>query len=73
MNQQSIHIPVLLNETIEAFQVQVGRKYIDCTVGEGGHAAAILEKGAHLLGIDIDPQAIEVARKDFNSMAKMLS
>ena len=63
MNQQSIHIPVLLNETIEAFQVQVGRKYIDCTVGEGGHAAAILEKGAHLLGIDIDPQAIEVARK----------
>lgn len=63
MNQQSIHIPVLLNETIEAFQVQVGRKYIDCTVGEGGHAAAILEKGAHLLGIDIDPQAIDVARK----------
>jgi len=63
MNQQSVHIPVLLNETIEAFQVQVGRKYIDCTVGEGGHAAAILEKGAHLLGIDIDPQAIEVARK----------
>ncbi|MGB2800451.1 MAG: 16S rRNA (cytosine(1402)-N(4))-methyltransferase RsmH [Dehalococcoidia bacterium] len=63
MNQQAIHIPVLLNETIEAFQVQVGRKYIDCTVGEGGHAAAILEKGAHLLGIDIDPQAIDVARK----------
>ncbi len=62
MNQQSIHIPVLLNETIEAFQVQPGRKYIDCTVGEGGHAAAILEKGAQLLGIDIDPQAIEVAR-----------
>lgn len=63
MNQQPIHIPVLLNETIEALQVQPGRKYIDCTVGEGGHAAAILEKGAHLLGIDIDPQAIEIARK----------
>ncbi len=42
MNQQSIHIPVLLNETIEALQVQPGRKYIDFTVGEGGHAAAIL-------------------------------
>lgn len=63
MNQQPIHIPVLLNETIEALQVQPGRKYIDCTVGEGGHAAAILEKGAQLLGIDIDPQAIEIARK----------
>ncbi len=63
MNQQSIHIPVLLNETIEALQVQPGRKYIDCTVGEGGHATAILEKGAQLLGIDIDPQAIEIAVK----------
>ncbi len=62
MNQQFVHIPVLVNETIEALQVQPGRKYIDCTVGEGGHAAAILEKGAQLLGIDIDPQAIEIAR-----------
>ena len=63
MNQMMpTHIPVLLNEAIDALQVEPGGRYIDCTVGEGGHAAAILEKGGQLLGIDIDPQSIEVAR-----------
>ena len=55
------HIPVLLNEAIEALQVERGRRYVDCTVGGGGHAAAILEKGGQLLGIDVDAEAIEVA------------
>lgn len=59
------HIPVLLNEAIEALAVRPGGRYIDCTVGGGGHAAAILEHsspGGQLLGIDADPEAIEVAR-----------
>lgn len=55
------HIPVLLDEAIEALQVEPGGRYIDCTVGAGGHAAAILEQGGQILGIDIDPQAIAVA------------
>lgn len=63
MNSEPTHIPVLLREAIEALQVQPGRRYVDCTVGEGGHAAAILERGGRLLGIDIDPQAIAVARE----------
>lgn len=57
-----IHIPVLLNEAIEALQVKPGGWYVDCTVGAGGHAAAMLEQGGQVLGIDIDPQAIELAR-----------
>ena len=59
------HIPVLLEETIEALAVQPGGRYIDCTLGAGGHAAAILERsspGGQLLGIDADPEAITVAR-----------
>ncbi len=59
------HIPVLLGETVRALAVQFGGRYIDCTVGSGGHAAAILERsspGGQLLGIDADPKAIEVAR-----------
>ena len=58
------HVPVLLNETIEALAVQPGGRYIDCTIGAGGHAAAILEQsspGGQLLGIDADPEAIRVA------------
>ena len=59
------HIPVLLNETIEALAVGPGGRYIDCTLGGGGHAAAILDHsspGGQLLGIDADPRAIEIAR-----------
>src|SRR3989337_1720037 len=58
------HIPVLVEETIKALSVQPGGRYIDCTLGGGGHAAAILEKsspGGQLLGIDADPKAIESA------------
>ena len=59
------HIPVLLSETIEALAVGPGGRYIDCTLGGGGHAAAILDHsspGGQLLGIDADPRAIEIAR-----------
>jgi 16S rRNA (cytosine1402-N4)-methyltransferase len=61
----STHIPVLLKEVIEALAVQPGGRYIDCTLGGGGHALAILENsspGGQLLGIDADPSAIETAR-----------
>ena len=58
------HIPVLVEETIEALGVQPGGRYIDCTLGGGGHAATILERslpGGQLLGIDADPEAIKMA------------
>ncbi len=61
----SAHIPVLVRETIEALDVQPGGRYIDCTLGGGGHAAAILEQssaGGQLLGIDADPEAIKIAK-----------
>jgi len=66
MTAAPIHIPVLVKETIEALAVQPGGRYIDCTLGTGGHAAAILEKsspGGQLLGIDADPEAIKVAKE----------
>ena len=59
------HVPVLLEETIGALAVQHGGRYIDCTLGGGGHALAILEHsspGGQLLGIDADPEAIKGAR-----------
>ncbi len=65
MSAAPTHISVLLEETIEALDVQPGGRYIDGTIGPGGHAAAILEHslpGGQLLGIDADPRAIKMAR-----------
>ncbi len=62
----SSHTPVLLSETLRALSVQPGGRYIDCTLGSGGHAASILDHsspGGQLLGIDADPNAIEVAQE----------
>ena len=65
MSAAPSHTPVLPEETIEALAVQPGGRYIDCTLGEGGHATAILEHsspGGQLLGIDADPEAIKAAQ-----------
>jgi len=59
-----IHIPVLLKEVIEALKVKLGGRYVDCTLGPGGHAKAILENsqpGGKFLGIDADHEAIRLA------------
>ncbi|MBI2854402.1 MAG: 16S rRNA (cytosine(1402)-N(4))-methyltransferase RsmH [Chloroflexi bacterium] len=59
------HVPVLLREAIAALNVQPGGRYIDCTLGSGGHALAILEAsspGGQLLGIDANPAAIVEAQ-----------
>ncbi len=70
------HVPVLLNGTIEGLQVQGGRYFIDCTVGSGGHAAAILERilpGGKLLGIDADSEAIRIAEARFSDYGEVVS
>jgi 16S rRNA (cytosine1402-N4)-methyltransferase len=64
----STHTPVLLTEVLQALTVQPGGRYIDATLGGGGHAAAILEyssPGGQVLGIDADPSAIKAARERF--------
>jgi len=42
----SIHTPVLLEEVIETLHVQPGKRYVDCTLGTGGHSEAILKRVA---------------------------
>jgi 16S rRNA (cytosine1402-N4)-methyltransferase len=60
------HIPVLFRETIDALRPTEGGRYIDCTLGAGGHAEAILDASgarSQLLGMDADPEALAVARE----------
>ena len=60
------HVPVLLKEAIDFLAVRRGGTYIDATVGLGGHSYEIAKRlGApgHLIGVDKDPQALEIAER----------
>ena len=59
------HVPVLLAETLSFLEPERGGIFVDATTGLGGHAAALLERGerATLLGLDRDPEALELARE----------
>jgi 16S rRNA (cytosine1402-N4)-methyltransferase len=59
------HTPVLLHEVVEALHPSPGGCIVDCTIGPGGHAEALLEQlgpSGLLIGIDADPDAIEFSR-----------
>jgi 16S rRNA (cytosine1402-N4)-methyltransferase len=63
---QGGHVPVLLKEAIDFLAVRRGGTYIDATVGLGGHSLEIAKRlGApgHLIGLDKDPKALEIARE----------
>ncbi len=56
------HEPVMVAETIELLDPSRGGLFVDCTVGLGGHARAILSGGAtRLIGLDRDPTALAIA------------
>lgn len=56
-----MHEPVLLKETCENLHIKAGEKYIDATLGAGGHTREILKLGGEVLGIDQDKSMIEIA------------
>ena len=57
------HEQVLLNEVIKYLAVKKNGKYIDATVGGGGHAQTVCNLNGKLLGIDCDPEALNSARE----------
>lgn len=60
------HYPVLYHEIIHALQPRSTGNYLDGTLGAGGHAWGILQASnpsGRLLGLDVDPQALQLARE----------
>ncbi len=65
-----MHRPVLYHEIILSLSPQRGGYYVDATLGAGGHAWGILESSSpdgQLLGLDVDPQALELARQKLST------
>ena len=59
-----MHEPVMVAEVLEHLEPARGGVFVDCTVGLGGHARALLDGGAtRLIGLDRDPAALEHARE----------
>lgn len=62
MSTLTVHEPVMKSEVLEDLDVRPGGRYIDCTLGGGGHTRALLEASApdgRVMGIDQDPDALE--------------
>jgi 16S rRNA (cytosine1402-N4)-methyltransferase len=65
MKRHTSHIPVLLGPLLEVLGLRPGQAVVDCTLGVGGHSAALLDRvspGGRLIGIDFDPANIVLAR-----------
>jgi 16S rRNA (cytosine1402-N4)-methyltransferase len=65
VEKDELHEPVLLKEVVEWLRPGEGGTFVDCTVGLGGHAQAILtaSSGTAVIGIDRDRDALTLARK----------
>ncbi len=62
---QQRHIPVMLDELIRYLKLDKGGVVLDCTVGSGGHAEAILKEigpQGRLIGADVDRDALDIAK-----------
>lgn len=67
------HKPVLLQKTIDLLQVKPGQKYIDATLGGGGHTGKILDALGVVLGIDQDQDAIDHVSQNINNKNLVLA
>lgn len=63
----TMHIPVLLKESIDGLNIKEGGIYVDCTTNRGGHSvkiAKVLKKGGTLICIDLDKDALKEAEQE---------
>lgn len=71
-----MHTSVMVAEVLEALQPRTGGSYLDATLGDGGHALAILSASSpkgKLYGLDVDPIALDTAGKVLKEYKKQVS
>lgn len=66
------HIPVLKDEVIDALKIRPGGKYIDATIGGGGHTEEIVKRGGRVLGIDRDSDALKALEEKFGDEVELV-
>ena len=57
------HVPVMLNEVIQALSPKEGEIHMDCTFGAGGYSKSILAEGAKLIAVDRDASVKKYVKK----------
>lgn len=67
---KQFHTPVLLQEAVSLLHVREGKKYIDATVGGGGHGIEMVRRGGWVLGIDCDSDAITYTTRSWKIESK---
>lgn len=67
MKNNNYHTTVLLKEAVDALRIDTGERYIDATLGGGGHSSEILLRGGIVLAIDKDNDAIDEGKKRFKN------
>ncbi len=60
---EHFHTSVLLKEAVALLAPQPGETFVDGTLGGGGHTEALLQAGAHVIGLDQDPEALAFAKE----------
>jgi 16S rRNA (cytosine1402-N4)-methyltransferase len=63
MSNNTYHESVMMSEVIENLHVKNQAKYIDATLGTGGHTLSIAKMGGQVLGIEADPEMLAIAKE----------
>lgn len=75
MEKNTVHIPVLLNESIDLLGLESAKIVLDATLGFAGHSSRMLEimsKDAKLIGIDQDPVALNYSKEKIGHDSRVL-
>ena len=68
----ALHVPVMLDEVIDALDITAGERHVDGTFGAGGYSRAMVVAGAEVWAFDRDPDAIAAGRAEEGAHLRLL-